>query len=141
MSEEPNANLDPLFRVRDPNAVAESAARLLARFPEVEEEEKEATERDRLQRQDEEQEEFYRGRIPRGANQDGQISFRHLPVEEQCRIYNANGDMSAHGCYMFHQSLLDHDRSISAIGDAEEAVEAFRASISTGRGGRGGRGW
>ena len=33
MSEEPNANLDPLFRDRDTNAVAESEARLLARFP------------------------------------------------------------------------------------------------------------
>jgi hypothetical protein len=54
----------------------------LARFPEVEEEEKEATERDRLQRQDEEQAEFYRGRIPRGANQDGQILFRHMSPEE-----------------------------------------------------------
>ena len=38
MSEEPNANLDPLFRDRDTNAVAESEARLLARFPEVAEE-------------------------------------------------------------------------------------------------------
>jgi hypothetical protein len=61
MSEEPNANFDPLFRDRDTNAVEESEARLLARFPEVAEEEMEATERDRLQRQDEEQAEFYRG--------------------------------------------------------------------------------
>ena len=60
--EEPNANIDPLFRDRgDLNAVAESGARLLARFPEVEEEEKEATERDRLQRQNEEQAELNRG--------------------------------------------------------------------------------
>ena len=57
--EEPNA-FHNFFR-DVPNAVAESEARLLARFPEVAEEEMEATERDRLQRQDEEQAEFYRG--------------------------------------------------------------------------------
>ena len=38
MSDEPNANLDPLFRRdRDPNAVAESEAQMWARNPELEE--------------------------------------------------------------------------------------------------------
>ncbi len=42
----------------------EREAQFRARHPELEEEEKQATERDRLQRDDEEQAEFYRGRIP-----------------------------------------------------------------------------
>ena len=78
MSEETttaNTFLDAFAGVKDVGT--EMEAQFQAHHPELEEEEKEATERDCLQRQDEEQVEFYRGRIPRGANEDGRILF-HL---------------------------------------------------------------